>query len=141
MGKKLTKRQEDFCNYYILSGDAYDAAIKAGYKRENAKSTGDRLLGNEHIIDKLAEIGQAACGKPDRKYVQKSLIELLERCLQAKPVTKWDPHLKENVPTGSFTFDSRGAVKAIEQLIKLQKEDDVEKEEKRKPVVNIIDDL
>lgn len=40
----LTPRQQKFCDEYLISGNATDAAIKAGYSRKTAKSIGQRLL-------------------------------------------------------------------------------------------------
>lgn len=40
----LTPRQKKFCDEYLISGNATDAAIKAGYSPKTAKSIGQRLL-------------------------------------------------------------------------------------------------
>lgn len=40
----LTARQRKFCDEYLISGNATDAAIKAGYSPKTAKSIGQRLL-------------------------------------------------------------------------------------------------
>ena len=40
----LTPRQQKFCDEYLISGNATDAAIKAGYSPKTAKSIGQRLL-------------------------------------------------------------------------------------------------
>jgi len=40
----MTHRQELFIQEYIKSGNATDAAIKAGYSKRTAKSIGQRLL-------------------------------------------------------------------------------------------------
>ena len=41
---KLNVRQKAFCEYYVVSGNATDAATKAGYSERTAKSIGQRLL-------------------------------------------------------------------------------------------------
>ena len=41
---KLNVRQKAFCEYYVASGNATEAAIKAGYSKRTAKSIGQRLL-------------------------------------------------------------------------------------------------
>ena len=41
---KLNARQKSFCEFYVASGNATDAAIKAGYSKRTAKSIGQRLL-------------------------------------------------------------------------------------------------
>ena len=40
----LTTKQQKFCDEYLISGNATDAAIKAGYSPKSAKSIGQRLL-------------------------------------------------------------------------------------------------
>ena len=40
----MTPRQRKFCDEYLISGNATDAAIKAGYSSKTAKSIGQRLL-------------------------------------------------------------------------------------------------
>ena len=40
----LNQRQKKFCDEYLISGNATDAAIKAGYSPKTAKSIGQRLL-------------------------------------------------------------------------------------------------
>ena len=41
---KLNARQKSFCEFYVASVNATDAAIKAGYSKRTAKSIGQRLL-------------------------------------------------------------------------------------------------
>ena len=41
---KLNARQKSFCEFYVASGNATDAAIKAGYKEKNA-----RFIGSENL--------------------------------------------------------------------------------------------
>ena len=40
----MTPRQQKFCDEYLISGNATDAAIKAGYSRKTAKQTGSENL-------------------------------------------------------------------------------------------------
>ena len=40
----MTTKQQKFCDEYLISGNATDAAIKAGYSPKTAKSIGQRLL-------------------------------------------------------------------------------------------------
>ncbi|WP_326717742.1 terminase small subunit [Vagococcus jeotgali] len=46
---KLTQKQQKFCDYYIQSGNAKEAAIKAGYSKKTAKETGYENLTKPHI--------------------------------------------------------------------------------------------
>ena len=43
---KLTKKQQDFADYYIELGSAEEAAIKAGYSKNYARASAYKLLAN-----------------------------------------------------------------------------------------------
>ena len=55
---KLNARQKAFCEYYVASGNATDAAIKAGYSERTAKSIGQRLLTFVNIKKRIEELSQ-----------------------------------------------------------------------------------
>lgn len=46
---KLTVKQKAFCDYYIETGNATEAAIRAGYSQKTAKETGYENLTKPHI--------------------------------------------------------------------------------------------
>ena len=56
----LTSKQKKFCDEYLISGNATDAAIKAGYSQKYAGQNADKLLKNtkvkECIEGKLKEL-------------------------------------------------------------------------------------
>lgn len=60
----ITEKQKRFCDEYIISGNATDAAIKAGYSQKTAYSQGQRILKNVEVkmyIDKqLSQIHSSA---------------------------------------------------------------------------------
>lgn len=45
----LTARQQKFCDEYLISGNATQSAIKAGYSEKTAYSHGQRLLKNVDV--------------------------------------------------------------------------------------------
>lgn len=51
----MNQRQRAFCEAYLLSGNATEAAIKAGYSPKSARSIGQRLLTYVDIREYLAE--------------------------------------------------------------------------------------
>lgn len=63
MPKSLTKRQERFKAEYILSLNATNAAIKAGYSEKTAYSQGQRLLKNVEIAAAIAKETGKVCTK------------------------------------------------------------------------------
>ncbi|KZT95157.1 Phage terminase small subunit [Lactiplantibacillus plantarum] len=60
MKRKLTPKQRKFADEYIKSGNAYQAAIEAGYSRNYAKAQSSKLLENvgikSYIDEQMAEI-------------------------------------------------------------------------------------
>lgn len=51
----MNQRQQAFCEAYLLSGNATEAAIKAGYSPKSARSIGQRLLTYVDIREYLAQ--------------------------------------------------------------------------------------
>jgi phage terminase small subunit len=51
----LNQRRQTFVNEYLISGNATDAAIKAGYSRNTARSIGQQLLTFPDIQQALQE--------------------------------------------------------------------------------------
>nr|DAY05413.1 MAG TPA: Terminase small subunit [Caudoviricetes sp.] len=58
---KLNARQKAFCEFYVASGNATDAAIKAGYSYNYANAQIYKMLGNvgiKNYIDELMKKSQ-----------------------------------------------------------------------------------
>lgn len=51
----MTPRQKKFCEYYIQSGNATDAARKAGYSKKSAEAIGLENLGKPVISAYIAQ--------------------------------------------------------------------------------------
>lgn len=51
----MNQRRQTFCEYYIKSGNAADAAKEAGYSARTARSIGQRLLTNVDIQDYIRQ--------------------------------------------------------------------------------------
>ncbi len=56
MSKKLTEKQKLFCKYYLISLNATDAAIKAGYSKKTATETGSENLRKPHIAEYVQKL-------------------------------------------------------------------------------------
>ena len=74
---KLTLKQKKFADEYIISGNAYQSAIKAGYSENYSKGNINKLLENvgvkSYIQERLKEID-------DKKIAdQKEVLERLTR--------------------------------------------------------------
>ena len=71
----MNVRQQKFCDYYLQSGNATDAAIKAGYSGKTAYSIGQRLLKNVEIEKYNAEHQQKA--HKERIATAEEILEFL----------------------------------------------------------------
>ena len=77
MDKKLTPKQRAFCDYYIETGNATEAAIKAGYNKKTARQIGSMNLTKvdikAYIEERLKEIEskRIADGKEVLEYLSK----------------------------------------------------------------------
>lgn len=115
---KLTEQQELFCQEYVIDYNGTKAAIRAGYSQKTAKSQAHRLLTKEHILARIRAIQKERLEKlaVTQESVLLNLLEIYDRCMQAKPVLEWDYGEKKYVETGEYTFDSKGALKAMEMI-------------------------
>lgn len=75
----MTPRQQKFCDEYLISGNATDAAIKAGYSRKTAKQTGSENLAKPdlraYIDEQLSKIHSAKIA--DAEEVMKYLTSVM----------------------------------------------------------------
>lgn len=117
--KKLKKRQIKFCYEYIANDyNGTLAAIEAGYKEKTARQQASRLLTNADIaayvrILQLIAIEESGLSP---EFITQKRMEILNRCMQAKPVEVWDYTERKMVSTGEYIFDAKNALKALEAL-------------------------
>lgn len=109
----LTPKQQRFVDEYLIDLNATQAAIRAGYSAKTARQQASELL----TIPDIASAVDAATQKRSRatgitaERVLCSLDQIADRCMQALPVLD-----REGNPTGTYRFDSAGAVRALELL-------------------------
>lgn len=117
---ELNEQQKEFCRQYIASKDfnQTQAAINAGYSAKTAYSIGNRLLKNVEVqkyIDKLKQkrVQRVEISQDD---VLKDLIEIKDRCMQAKPVLFMGMQVQDDEGNNLWKFDAKGATKALELI-------------------------
>lgn len=54
--EELSKKEKLFCSFYASTGNAYEAAIKAGYPQGSAGQTAQRLICDEIVAAYISEI-------------------------------------------------------------------------------------
>ncbi len=115
---KLKEKHERFAREYVIDYNATQAAVRAGYSEKTAKQQGSRLLTNADILARVREL-QAETVKRlaiSEDRIIESLWETYSRCMQAEPVMRFDFGSHEMVETGEYSFDSKGALRALELI-------------------------
>ena len=116
--KKLTDRQERFCHEYIIDYNATQAAVRSGYSERSAAATASENLRKPNILARVRELQaqqrERLCITAD--WVIMSLVDVYEKCMQLVPVMVWDSQQHKKVESGQFTFDSKGALNALEMI-------------------------
>lgn len=111
---KLTKKQENFCREYIRDYNGTQAAIRAGYSPDSARSIASKLLTKDNILSRVHAIQIEECEKKsiNKESVILNLQEVFERCMQMKPAMVWDSKQHKYVESGQYTFNPKGAIEA-----------------------------
>ena len=111
--QKLTPKQEAFCDEYLVDFSATGAAIRAGYSKRTAGRIGYNLLKKPHVQETLTNLREKR--RQERRTEADRVLddcrELVDRCMQAKPVLDSDGE-----PTGMWTFNAAGAKGGLELL-------------------------
>ncbi len=112
----LTAKQEAFCEEYMIDLNATQAAIRAGYSEDTARSIACENLTKPDIEDRIAELKAERSNRTlvDADYVINGLLEVHKRCMQAEAVTERVGG--EQQETGEFKFEHSGANKSLELL-------------------------
>lgn len=115
---KLNHMQELFCYEYTVDYNATAAAMRAGYSKKTAAVQGSKLLRNVNVLTRVRAIQSERVEKIalTSDSVILKLLDVYDRCMQATPVMEWDYDEHKYVETGEYTFDSKGALRALELL-------------------------
>ena len=76
----LSTRQDAFCRHFVASGNAADAARRAGYAESSARQTGHALIERPHIIERVRRI--RLLWRETARQEARILIERLEQAWQ-----------------------------------------------------------
>lgn len=109
--KKLSPKQETFCQEYIKDLNATKAGVRAGYSEKTANEQASRLLAKVNVAARVQELmnGRAKRNELTADKVLNDIEEVRLRCSQGVEVLD-----KFGQPTGVWKFDSNAALKASE---------------------------
>jgi phage terminase small subunit len=115
--KKLSAKQELFCQEYIKDLNGKQSAIRAKYSPNTAEVQACRLLKNVKVHLRLAELQAAGLKENaiDASWVLQQAVEVHNRCMAATKVIRQngEPVIDEDgCPV--YTFQHAGANKSLE---------------------------
>ena len=116
--KKLKTKEIRFCRELLSDDNGTAAAIRAGYSEKSARQAAYKLLQREEIVEYKILIAKEAYEKIGivPEVIALQIHEILQRCMQKKPVMEWDPDSREYVETGTWTFDAKNALGAAKLM-------------------------
>ena len=112
------KRYERFCQEYVIDYNGTQAAIRAGFKEKSARQQAARMLTNANILTRVRELQHEQVERlaVSQDYVIKQLVDTYNCCREPSPVMQFDRDSGEWIETGTYQFDSKGALRALELL-------------------------
>jgi phage terminase small subunit len=115
---KRNNRHELFCREYIIDYIGTQAAIRAGYSKKTAHVQASELLKNPKVLARIRELQKEQTERLaiTSDWVVQQLVDVVKKSKEPEPVMKWDADKKQIVESGEYTFDSKGATKALELL-------------------------
>ena len=124
MADKLTPKQELFVSEYLKTGNATEAAKRAGYSERTAGASAAQLLKNINVsraIEAHRERRNATL-QLEEDYELKRAVELLDMCMKPTQVVDMFGKPVTDKETGKFvmSFDSKGANAALQTIAKLR---------------------
>lgn len=119
--KKLKPRERKFVKELRRCGRQGQAAILAGFPEKSADVLACRLMKKPEIQQALSALYEQDC---KALCISKDSIilrahEIYNRCMQIEPVIEYNKNAGEWNEVGKYTFDSKGAAKALDVIIKV----------------------
>lgn len=119
--KRLGEKQRRFVREWMSDMNATRAAVRAGYAEKSAASTASRLMKDPAVQayrDQLLEAEVNELGLT-RTSMVREIWKIYQRCMDSTPVMIWDKDSKTYVESGQWQFDARGALKAVELMLRV----------------------
>lgn len=118
--KTLTAKQALFVKHFVISLNATDAAVKAGYSELSAAKIGSDNLARPHVKQAIteAQAERLANLDIDANYVLKRLIEvdaldvidILDHNNNIKPVAEWPKEWRQNISSIDVAENTSGTI-------------------------------
>lgn len=115
-GKKLTLRQQLFCQEYMRDLNATKAAIRAGYSEKSAMEQGYQLLQKPPVQKAISEAikERTERTKIDGDWILQNSAELFQQCIGQKPLMHGDEVAKDEHGQPIYKFSPANAARLLE---------------------------
>lgn len=114
----LKGKQERFCQEYIIDYIGKRAAIRAGYSEDSAKQQAYRLLQRDDVRERIRQLQEEQVKRlaVSQDFVVTQMVDVYQCCREDHPKMVWNYETHEMEESGKYTFDARGALKALEMI-------------------------
>lgn len=118
----LTRKERRFVEEYDKDGNGTQAAIRAGYTpgKNNASAAVQacKMLRSPKVSAYRRARANELCRQLgiSPETIRLNMMDVYRRCMTATPVMKYDQAQGDWVESGTYEFDSKGALKALELL-------------------------
>ena len=132
----LNEKQKKFCEEYIIDFNGTQAAIRAGYSKKTAYSMASENLRKPEVqayLKELIENRNKRTGITQDEVVR-DIIKVKDRCMQAEPVMFMGKQVQDEEGNNLWKFDSQGANKALDMLMKHTGGYDLDNKQKQAPL-------
>ena len=112
MARKLSDKQQAFCEEYLVDLNATQAAIRAGYSEDTSRQIGSENLSKPYIAEFITELQAKRSAKTElnAQWVLERLQRVHDRCMQEEAVTDAEG------ATGEYKFEHSGANRSLELI-------------------------
>jgi len=119
MNAKLTSKQQQFVDEYLIDLNATQAAIRAGYSSRTARAIASENLAKPYIQEAIAKakMERSEATRIDAEWVLNQAVALYQRCMQQiKPALhpRTRRQMKDEDGNLLFTFNAAAANRALE---------------------------
>lgn len=116
--KALTPRQRKFVTVYEQHGNGTRAAEAAGCAEKSAPVQASRWLKNDKVLAYLRTHATEILNARgiDKDNLTNRTFEIFTRCMDAVPHMTWNADTREYEPDGTWVFDAKNALKAVEMM-------------------------
>ena len=118
LGEKLKPQVRKFVQEYLVDLNGKEAAKRAGYSERTAASQASRMLRDPDVKayrDALLQEQFEAIGVT-RHTIAAEVWSIFQKCMQKEPVLEWNSTTKQWEHKGVWTFNVKGALKALDMM-------------------------